>query len=577
MKSNFKLNLTGRSNALRSALESMDAEAVDAPADPAAATTPAAPGADPTAAPADTAPADPTSTDTPAGDPAADAPAADGADAGGEGSDLLDNPVGDDTGGAGDALDAPADAPADPADTPPVEGASPADNGNAEVDALPDAPMIDSDAPADGAIAADGAPDPEVDAVTPSSDEAAIGEEIQDQTAELGEIEVGVAETNNDVEVLTEAVEELKDIIAVNTASLEHGGLDTFGARHMSRRLSAVYKSMNQKPPSFAALESADNPSDAIMETGNSTATAKGLLSQVKETLTKAGTDLVEWSKQAYAVVTDASLRVEKRALALKAAAATSGQAVQVTDAVVISGVFLNGAVPTDMARAVSEHTKALQVLNAPATYAKFLEAIDIVQSIANDPTKKSSLDARLAQAFAGYSNKLIGTTAGVIKGGSNGTSVSPMFGDKQLTMAIPTEAGRIGETKASISDVKPTGVPASVNGLDPQAAIKACDAVIAAARQLREFNKSGATHRVTERVTSLLKTQASSDGQDEALQQSISKLVRDIAAAGAQLPAYSFNRALVPSLNAVLDYVSASAGAAAPAATPGAPGAPAV
>lgn len=547
--------------------------------------TPPAAGADGAADPADAAAADPTSETTPVegGDPGSppDAgvqPAADGVD----GADGAVPPVdgaaeagagGEDDAGLDAGLDTGAGTDIPPAaeDTPPPLDGNPGDAGNAEIDALPDAPTIDSAAPADaGAAPAEDAA--EVDAVTPTTDEVAIGEEIEAQTTELSEIDTGAAETQEDMDTITAAVEELKDIVAIGRASVERGGLDPFGARHMTARMRHVCRALNEPMPLYSALESAENVSDQIMQTNNATSGAANLLSRAKATLKDGAQSLAEWAKKTYAVLTDASMRVEKRAMSLRARAAQSGQAVQVTDQTVIAGVTLGDSVPGDIARAVAEHTKAMAVINNIGTYNKLVEAIDIIQQVSNDPSKKASLDAKYAAAIAGYSNKVIGQTAGVLKGGSNGSSVSKLFGEKQVTIMIPTDAGRIGEAKTSVSEAKPANVPQSINGLDPQVAVKVCDAVVAAARQLREFNKSGASHRVNERLQSLVQSQssaaASADEGTAGTMELVDNMCIALEKAVAQMPSHAFNRAMIASLNAVLDYVSASAGAvAAPAA----------
>lgn len=591
--------------------------------------TPLAEGADAAAAPADAAPVDASAEGTPVGDagnpvdagtqpvgtgenieaapadaapvdgaaevdatPVDAAPVSAGADTSGEGADMpadapLDTFTDDAEGQAAQAAAAGVggadsgaeggEIPPAPEQTPPPLDGNPGDAGNAEVDALPDAPVIDSAAPADAgdtsALPDDSA---EVDAVTPSTDEVVIGEEIEAQTTELAEIDTGVSETQEDMDTITAAVEELKDIVEIGRASVERGGLDAFGARHMSARMRSVCRALNEPMPSFSALESAENVSDQIMQTNNATSGAANLLSRAKATLKEGAQSLAEWAKKTYAVLTDASMRVEKRAMTLRARTAQSGQAVQVTDQTVIAGVTLGDSVPGDIARAVMDHAKAMAVINNVATYSKLIEAIDILQQISNDPSKKASLDAKFAAAIAGYSNKLIGQTAGVLIGGSNGSSVSKMFGEKQLTIMIPTDAGRIGEAKATLSEGKPANVPQSINGLDPQVAVKVCDAVVNAARQLREFNKSGASHRVNERLQSLVQSQAgaaaSSDEGTSATMQLVDNMCIALEKAVAQMPSHAFNRAMIASLNAVLDYVSASAGAvAAPTEAPAA------
>lgn len=503
------------------------------------------------------------------GAPADDTPPADGADAGG-----------DPAAAAGDDVAPPAgDEPAvdgtepSPVDATPVEGTEvppPAtgDDGNAEVDALPEAPPLNADAPADGGDAAtppsDGTPDPEVDAVTPTTDETAIGQEIEANVGEMNEIEVNTAETEGEIDQVNVAIEHLTDMSRICRRSLERGGLNRDAVANMIGRAALLTDALGQPRLMTAGLESADTPSDRIDQTNQVAGQVDGLASRLKQTVREGAGKIIAWAKQIYAVLTEAALRVEKRALALKSKAATSGQAVQVTDQVVIAGVTLGDSIPTDMTRAVGELVKTLQFLNASASYAKLEEAMDIVQQMANDPSKKSALDARLAAAIAGYSNKMISATAGVLVGGSNGVSKSKLFGEKELTTTIPTEASRLGETKSTLVEAKAANVPQSINGVAPQVATRVCDAVAAAARQLREFNKSGATHRLTERAASVLKS--AQDMPESEVSAAVLGYAQAVATAASQAPAFAYNRSMIASLNAVLDFVAASAGAPTPA-----------
>jgi hypothetical protein len=239
--------------------------------------------------------------------------------------------------------------------------------------------------------------------------------------------------------------------------------------------------------------------------------------------------------------------------------------------------------------------------LNNPKSYAPYLQAIDLCETLAKSPEKEEEIRGQISSLLAQWAEEMSKHACDptlqseLMKHATSDNKAIEamvksfyiaMLGNQTLGVHIPKSAEGMGSISAMLHpaaahQITSTGLAA----LDQSTAQKVCETVISIAKQARESgetNKGGVKELVAEikkrKDTIVAMTGAGIDlagkeaGAGEKARKAI-VFINKMLMSAPKLPVHAINKALPRNLSSALDYVAASLGGAVekPEATPAA------
>lgn len=503
----------------------------------------------------------------PAAEPAADAgtdAAADaGADAGADGADAGAGDAGADNAVDGDGTGDPDAAAA--TDEPPVE--TNPENGDAAA-AVTDADNIED------------APDESTgELVDPEA------EVVEDELSEVDDVADKMDETAEDVENLDIAAESLEQLVAGLESAMERGGLDYSGSVIARNNLNTVTRFLKVDNILIPALEDMESPSAKIEATSTMKDSIVKFIQGIIKAIKDAATRFADWVVQTYKRLTNANVALQARADKLLERVKSSDMKTGAIDNAKLATALVSADTPiTNYAEFAVGMSKAVEFINAPASYKGYMEAVDLCEEMLKDPTKEEEVRGKISGVLNKWSEEFekhaINVTeyvrgAGIKGNAGKAVANSKMFGvpllnNEAVYVTLPDSAEGIGMMASTTRTLPGTPAVTSVTALDKGEATKLCELVSTLAKNAQksaEDNRGGVKELITEldkKRTTILSMYDrminGSEGADHPVRKA-GVFVAKMLTSGARLPVHAINRSVPRSLSVLLDLVAASLG----------------
>lgn len=482
--------------------------------------------------------------------------------------------------------------------TPPAEGGDPSE---ANSDTAADVPTGD---PVDeGAAGAGGEPTggQEADAADASataqaadevaSEEPPVGEDVAGGEAEM-EIseEITAADANaqsaedaaEDLAKLEAATESLSQTVDILHASMQRGGLDTYGAMFMRKNVREALESIDLTANAILlpALEDAETPSSRIGMAGDAIEAIKKFLARISAAVKDGIKKFWGWLTSTLTNLFSATERLKSRAEKLQGMLEGAEMAKEVTSRGVLTAFAINGRVKKDPAAYLDQMFDSIKHLADASLYDGYLKALEEmkkgVEGNEDVAVVETNVNAILKKLHDDVRNRgvkytiLLGEANPV--GGTSHALTMQYPNSRVMAVFVPASIDSIGamtnrEVTAAADKLTQNSMPALTTEQAKTAlknVIELCDWLKASQKNTKtsveNFSKEVSKH--SEMIMKSVETSLNKDMEQNVSSDKLRKILvwaNRMAYSMPTIPCYKVTRIAPSAMAAALDLVAAS------------------